>query len=76
MVQRLGADVVVSTVAIALKLKAGAAHDAGRRHEAELLLKQGLILLDALAEIRQVSEELDSIRLVRVDLPDRKGGTL
>jgi hypothetical protein len=64
MVQRLGADVVVSTVAIALKLKAGAAHDAGRRHEAELLLKQGLILLDALAEIREVQERLDSIKLV------------
>jgi hypothetical protein len=73
MVQRLGTDAVVSTAAIALKLKAGAAHDAGRRHEAELLLKQGLILLDALAEIREIQERLDSLSLVRMDLADRGG---
>jgi hypothetical protein len=64
MVQKHGADALLGVVAIALKEKAGAAHQAGRHREAELLMEQAVILLDALPVVREIEERIDSVSLV------------
>jgi hypothetical protein len=64
-VRRHGAETLLSVFAVALKEKAGTAHEAGRHREAELLMEQAVTLLDTLPTIREIEERLESIKLVR-----------